>query len=104
VTVDSVQFSGMTEKPQSQNLGAMAYFPNPVGGVNPITNQGLWTVTEQGWEEITVNGYFGPRWLAVQPHELRRGIVAYFAQPIASEGIAQEGLYVYKSTGWAFIA
>ena len=102
--IEALQFTGITSKPASQSPGAIAYFPSPVGGSNPITNRGLWTISEYGWEEITVNGYFGTRWSAPQAHEKRRGLVAYFGRAVASEGIDQEGLYVYKSTGWAFIA
>jgi len=105
VTVASVQFSGITEKPDSQYRGALAFFRNPVGGSNPITNAGLWTVDNGGnWDQITVGGKLKARYYAPQAFEKELGLLAYFARAIPGEGIDQEGLYVYKSTGWAFIA
>ena len=73
-----------------------------------ITEPGLWLYTNYAWVQIatgdTVGGKLKVRYYAPQPLEKELGLLAYFAQPIPSEGIAQEGLYVYKSTGWAFIA
>jgi len=103
--IASIQLTGLTEKPDSQYRGALAFFRYPVGGSNPITNAGLWTVNNGGyWDQITVGGKLKARYYAPQAFEKERCLLAYFARPIPGEGIDQEGLYVYKSTGWAFIA
>ena len=103
--IASIQFTGIYRKPDSHYMGALAFFTNAVPGSNPITTAGLWTVNNGGyWDRITVGGKLKARYYAPQAFEKERGFLAYFARAIPGEGIDQEGLYVYKSTGWAFIA